>query len=86
MGQDSRFSSVDARLARVRLGLFGNAKPLGGGVGELKFDVGPGYRIYFGKDGKTIVILLHAGDKKRQSDDIETAREFWEDYLRRARK
>lgn len=77
---------VDARLARVRRGLFGDAKPLGAGVWELKLDVGPGYRIYYGKDGKTIVILLHAGQKKGQSADIDAAQELWMDYLRRTRK
>ena len=77
---------VDARLARVRRGLLGDSKYLGAGVYEFKFQVGPGYRIYYGRDGKTIVILLHAGHKKGQSADIDTAREFWEDYLRRTRK
>ena len=77
---------VLARLARVRRGLFGDAKPVGNGVGELKIDVGPGYRIYFGKDGKVVVILLHAGEKKRQAADIKLAQDFWQDYLRRARE
>jgi len=77
---------IDARLTRVRRGLLGDAKLLGGGLWELKFDVGPGYRIYFGKDGKTVVILLDAGDKKRQKSDIERAREYWADYLGRTRK
>ncbi len=77
---------VDIRLARVRRGLFGDSKYLGDGIFELKFHVGPGYRIYYGRDGKTVVILLHAGHKKDQSADINTAREFWEDYLRRTQK
>ncbi len=77
---------VDARLIRVRRGLLGQAESLGTGLWELKFDVGPGYRIYFGKDGRTLVILLHAGHKKGQTADIETAREFWADYLRRTRR
>lgn len=77
---------VDARLARVRRGLLGRAENLGQGVSELKFDVGPGFRIYYGKAGKAVVILLHGGDKKGQSDDIETAREYWADYLRRTKK
>jgi putative addiction module killer protein len=64
----------------------GDAKVLGGGLWELKFDVGPGYRIYYGKDGKTLVILVHAGQKKGQQADIDTAREYWADYLRRTRK
>lgn len=76
---------IDARLTRVRRGLIGYAEHLGGGLIELKFDVGPGYRIYCGKDGSSIVILLCAGDKKGQSRDIDTAREYWADYLRRTK-
>ena len=78
--------TVDIRLARVRRGLFGDSKYLGDGVHELKFNIGPGYRAYYGRDGKTVVILLHAGHKKGQSADINAARECWEDYLRRTRK
>jgi len=55
---------VDARLTRVRRGLFGKNRNLTGGVWELKLNVGPGHRIYYGRDGKTIVILLCAGHKK----------------------
>lgn len=77
---------VDVRLARVRRGLFGDAKSLGGGIFELKIDIGPGYRIYYGRDGKTIVILLQAGDKKGQSSDIKTAKAHWDDYLRRSKR
>lgn len=76
---------VDARLARVRLGLLGDSKNLGGGVSELKIDVGPGYRIYLGRVGKTVVILLRGGSKKGQSGDIEAAREYWADYVRRTK-
>ncbi|MFH1619885.1 MAG: type II toxin-antitoxin system RelE/ParE family toxin [bacterium] len=77
---------VDIRLTRVRRGLFGDSEYLRNGVHELKFDVGPGYRIYYGKDGKTVVILLYAGHKKHQSADIDAAISFWKDYLRRTRK
>jgi putative addiction module killer protein len=76
---------IDARLTRVRRGLLGRVENLGGGLWELKFDVGPGYRIYFGRVGKTIVILLHAGQKKGQAGDIDAARECWADYLRRSK-
>lgn len=71
------------RLARIRRGLFGDSEHLGGGVFELKFDIGPGYRIYYGKDGRAVVLLLQAGHKKGQSADIRAARECWKDYLRR---
>jgi len=77
---------VDARLTRVRRGLLGEAENLGGGLWELKFDVGPGFRIYFGRLGKAVVILLHAGHKKRQQHDIDAAREYWGDYLKRTRE
>lgn len=77
--------AIDARLTRVRRGLLGHAENIGGGLWELKFDLGPGYRIYCGKVGKTVVILLHAGHKKGQSGDIEAAREYWADYLRRTK-
>ncbi len=77
---------VDARLARVRYGLLGDAHSVGGAVSELRFDVGPGYRIYFGRDGKTLVLLLQAGSKKGQASDIENARNYWADYLRRTRQ
>lgn len=77
---------VDARLARVRRGLFGDSEPVGGGVLELKFDIGPGYRIYFGRVGKDVVILLYSGDKKGQAEDIKSAQSFWNDYLRRIKQ
>lgn len=76
---------IDARMARVRCGLLGEARSLGGGVWELKFDVGPGYRIYFGRAGMAIVILLHGGIKKGQSGDIATARARWADHLERTK-
>lgn len=76
---------VDVRLTRIRRGLFGDAEPVGQGVFELRVDFGPGYRIYFGQDGKAVVILLNAGNKKRQSADIKKAQAFWQDYLRRTR-
>jgi putative addiction module killer protein len=58
-------------------------KSLGGGVQEYKIDGGPGYRIYFGYDGQTLVILVGGGTKKRQSQDIVAAKERWADYKKR---
>ena len=55
-------------------------KGVGSGVYECRIDFGPGYRIYFGKDGGTLVILLGGGTKKRQSMDIQTAGEHWKNY------
>ena len=72
---------IRARLNRIRLGNFGDSKPVGGGVEELRIDFGPGYRIYFGRDGESVVILLCGGSKRTQSKDIATARALWKDYL-----
>jgi putative addiction module killer protein len=58
-------------------------KGVGGGVFEYRIDFGPGYRVYFGKDGDTLVILLGGGTKKRQGHDIATAQERWADYKKR---
>jgi putative addiction module killer protein len=72
---------VRARLNRVRLGNFGDCKSVGGGVEELRIDFGPGYRIYYGRQGPWVVILLCAGDKRSQARDIVTARKYWKEYL-----
>ncbi|KAB2832370.1 MAG: type II toxin-antitoxin system RelE/ParE family toxin [Candidatus Brocadia sp.] len=74
---------VKARLNRVRLGNFGDCKAVGEGVFEFRIDFGPGYRIYFGREDKQIVILLCGGDKKTQVRDIKKAIEYWSDYRRR---
>lgn len=74
---------IRTRLNRVRLGNFGDCEPVGEGVFEFKIDYGPGFRIYFGKEEKEIVILLCGGIKKSQNQDIEKAKEFWADYRSR---
>ena len=56
---------------------------MGSGVFEVRINFGPGYRIYFGKDGETVVILLGGSTKQRQQQAIETAKERWADYRRR---
>lgn len=61
---------IDARIDRLILGNFGDCKSVGDGVSELRIDFGPGYRVYFGRDGKTIVLLLCGGDKSTQQADI----------------
>jgi putative addiction module killer protein len=68
---------IRARLDRVELGNFGTAKPVGDGVSELKIDHGPGYRVYYAMNGKTVVLLLIGGDKSTQHKDIETAKAYW---------
>lgn len=72
-----------SRLTRIERGNMGDCEPVGQGVNELRIHFGPGYRVYFGFDGKTVVILLIGGDKKTQNKDIETAHLYWKDYLRR---
>ena len=71
---------IDVPLDRVRLGHFGDAEPVGQGVYELRFHFGPGYRVYYGLDGREVVLLLLGGDKKSQKRDIKKAQQFWKDY------
>jgi putative addiction module killer protein len=73
---------VDRYVRRLEGGNFGAAKALRGGVYELRMDFGPGYRVYFGRDGRTHIILLGGGDKRRQSADIAAALARWERYLK----
>ena len=76
-------AKVSTALYRLGQGNFSNVKGVGGGVFEYRIDFGPGYRVYFGKDGPTWVILLGGGTKKRQSGDISAAVDAWTDYKRR---
>jgi len=88
------FGDLDARaaarvtvsLTRLEHGNFSNVEPVGAGVSEYKIDFGPGYRIYFGRDGLDLVILLVGGTKTRQSRDIATAKALWADYKARKTK
>jgi putative addiction module killer protein len=73
-------------ITRIGLGNLSNAKGVGAGVQEYRIDFGPGYRIYFGGDGESLVILLAGGTKKRQQADIVTAQRRWVDYKTRKRK
>ena len=75
---------VRVRLNRVRLGNFGDSRGVGGGVSELRLHLGPGYRVYYGRRGDALVILLCGGDKGTQARDIQRAQAYWTDYLRRA--
>jgi len=76
-------AKVAAALARMQQGNLSNAKGVGGGVYEYRIDFGPGYRVYFGKDGDQLVILVGGGTKKRQQEDINTALARWQDYKQR---
>jgi putative addiction module killer protein len=71
---------VDRYIRRLESGNFGAAKVVGEGVSELRLDFGPGYRVYFGRDGKTLVILLGGGSKRRQDADIAAAIARWKRY------
>ena len=82
------FNSLDAHasakvttaLYRLEQGNFSNVRSIGKGVSEFKIDFGPGYRIYFGQDGNTLIILLGGGSKKTQSKDIRKAQLLWAQY------
>ncbi len=74
---------INKRLDRVSSGNLGDYKSVGEGVCELRIKYGPGYRVYFGQIGTTIVLLLCGGDKSTQDKDIAKAIEYWTDYRRR---
>jgi putative addiction module killer protein len=73
-------AKITRAIVRMQQGNFSNVKSVGEGVLEYKIDFGPGYRIYFGRDGDEIVILLTGGTKKRQQRDVDTAKDYWRDY------
>jgi putative addiction module killer protein len=79
-------AKVTIALTRMEHGNFSKVKGVGAGVYEYKIDFGPGYRIYFGRDGDTLVILLGGGTKKRQNKDIQAAQACWADYKRRKKQ
>jgi putative addiction module killer protein len=73
---------IKLRLDRIEQGNLGDYRSVGEGVYELRINYGPGYRVYFGQVGSTIVLLLCGGDKSTQEQDIRKAQEYWEDYER----
>lgn len=76
-------AKLEIRFRRVSLGIFGDIKPVGEGVLELREDIGPGYRVYIGRHGAALVLLLCGGDKRSQDADIKRAKEYWLDWKRR---
>jgi putative addiction module killer protein len=76
--------AIQRRVDRIAAGHFGDHKPCRGGVWEVRVDVGPGYRIYYARDGRTIVLLLCGGDKSTQAAEVDTAVKYWMDYQRRS--
>jgi putative addiction module killer protein len=73
-------AKITVAIARMGQGNLSNVKSVGGGVLEYKIDFGPGYRVYFGRDGDVLIVLLTGGTKKRQQRDIKSAIAFWTDY------
>jgi putative addiction module killer protein len=78
-------AKVTTALVRLEQGNLSNVKGVGEGVLEYRINFGPGYRVYFGRDGDVLVILLTGGTKKRQQRDIAAATEMWADYKQRRR-
>ena len=76
-------AKVTTSLVRIEHENFSNTKGVGAGVFECRIDFGPGYRIYFGKDGDALVILVGGGIKRHQDIDIKVAHELWKDYKER---
>lgn len=68
---------VDRYIRRMEQGNFGDSKGVGSGVQELRIDYGPGYRVYYARNGETIIVLLAGGEKRGQSRDIARAKERW---------
>lgn len=74
-------AKINTRIDRASQGNFGDYRFLSGNLGELKIDVGPGYRVYFGLDGDELIILLAGGTKETQQTDIELAKTRWKNWL-----
>lgn len=74
---------IRIRLNQVQAGNFGDSEPVGEGVIELRVHVGAGYRVYCGRHGKSVVLLLCGGDKGTQKADIKQAKELWAEWKRR---
>ena len=79
-------AKVVVTLTRMERGNLSNAKGVGGGFQEYRIDWSPGYRVYFGQDGDTLIILLCGGTKRRQQDNIAEAKAHWAEYKRRKKK
>lgn len=79
-------TKIVMRIDRLADGNFGDCKPVRGGVWELRIDYGPGYRLYYAIVGRTCVLLLCGGDKRKQSSDITRAIDYLKDYKRRTAK
>ncbi len=78
-------AKIDKRIQRIRTGNLGDCKRLkeADGIWELRMDFGPGYRLYYGRDGNKLIVLLCGGIKRTQDADIERAEKYWRDYQER---
>jgi putative addiction module killer protein len=76
---------IISRLFRVQQGNYGDFKPIGEGLSELRIFFGPGYRVYFGEDAEDLVVILCGGDKDSQGRDIEAAKVYWKEYKSRGK-
>lgn len=76
---------IQARILRFEFGNLGDHKDVGGGVQEARLDFGPGYRVYFGRHGVEVFLLLLGGDKKTQKKDIKLAKQLWASYLKESK-
>ena len=79
-------AKVTTAVSRMEQGNLSNVRAVGSGVLENRIDFGPGYRIYFGRDGVALIVLLGGGTKARQQRDIEAARNLWREYRQRRRR
>lgn len=71
---------IISQVDRMELGIFGDFQPVGEGVSELRIHYGPGYRVYYAKEGKNVYLLLCGGNKTTQKKDIKLAKEYWNNY------
>ncbi|MET0103439.1 MAG: type II toxin-antitoxin system RelE/ParE family toxin [Sedimenticola sp.] len=78
-------AKIIMQVDKMELGLFGDVQPIGDGLSELRIHYGPGYRVYFGKEGNQVYLLLCGGDKSTQSKDIKQAKRYWQDHKRRCK-
>ena len=76
-------AKIMIRVDRMELGLFGDVKPIGDGLSELRIHYAAGYRVYYGKEGEQIYLLLCGGDKSSQQKDIKLAKRYWQEHKRR---
>ncbi|MDW3686102.1 type II toxin-antitoxin system RelE/ParE family toxin [Cupriavidus sp. CV2] len=70
-------AKILTRLKRAEQGNFGDSEPIGEGLSEMRIDFGPGYRIYYGREGAVAYLLISGGDKSTQKADIRRAKEMW---------